>query len=84
MMSQFRKKIDQPFDLSGYIHSFFTGFYWSEVDYPEIDKPLSKLSELMRGGLSHEEFWETDYYKKHLVPKKVQERMEELRKIGKY
>ena len=79
-----QKKIDQPFDLSGYIHSFFTGFYWSEVDYPEIDKPLSKLSELMRGGLSHEEFWETDYYKKHLVPKKVQERMEELRKIGKY
>ncbi|MGV5006780.1 hypothetical protein ACVCFZ_15440, partial [Acinetobacter variabilis] len=36
-----QKKIDQPFDLSGYIHSFFTGFYWSEVDYPEIDKPLS-------------------------------------------
>ncbi|WP_425919355.1 hypothetical protein [Acinetobacter sp. TSRC1-2] len=53
------------------------------MDYLEIDKPLKKLSELMRGGLSHEEFWETDYYTKHLVPKKVQERMKELRKIEK-
>lgn len=54
--------VDQPFAFSGYIHSFFTGFYWSEVDYSEINKPLDKLSELMRGGLSQEEFWGTDLY----------------------
>ena len=76
--------VDQPFAFSSYIHSFFTGFYWSEVDYPEINKPLDKLSELMRGGLSHEEFWETEYYKKHLLPKQVQERIAELKKEGKY
>ncbi len=49
-----------PFQVTSIL--FFTGFYWSEVDYSEINKPLDKLSELMRGGLSQEEFWGTDLY----------------------
>ena len=77
-------EIDQPFDFSGYIHSFFTGFYWSELDYPEINDPLYRLSELLRGGLTQEEFWETDYYKKHLLPKGISKRIEVLKQEGKY
>lgn len=77
-------EIDQPFDFSGYIHSFFTGFYWSEIDYPEINEPIHHLSELLRAGLTNEEFYETEYYKEHLLPNKISERIEELKKQGTY
>ena len=65
-----KEEIDEPFSFRGYIRAPFTGFYWDELSYPEIETPLDNLAELLRGGLTHEEFWETDYYKKNLLPKK--------------
>ncbi len=79
-----RGEIDQPLAFSKYMHSFFTGFYWDQIRYPEITDPLEQLSDLFQGGLTAEEFMETDYYKNNRLPKMVVERIEELRKEGKY
>ena len=64
--------IDEPFDLTGYMGGRVGRVLWDELSYPEITKPLNKLTELLHGGLTCDEFWATDYYRKHLLPKKLQ------------
>jgi hypothetical protein len=68
-----RGDIDEPFDFIGYIMARVGRVLSDELSYPEIINPYNKLYTILRGGLTHEEFWETDYYKKHLLPKKINE-----------
>jgi hypothetical protein len=68
-----RQDIDEPFDFIGYIMSRVGRVLSDELSYPEITNSYNKLYTILRGGLTHEEFWETDYYKKHLLPKKFPE-----------
>ncbi len=62
--------IDEPFAMTSFTGSKVGRVLWDELSYPEITVPYEKLSELLRGGLSHDEFWKTDYYKLNLLPKK--------------
>ncbi|MQR02576.1 hypothetical protein [Glaciimonas soli] len=62
--------IDEPFDLSGYMTSKVGRILGDELSYPEITEPYNKIIEALRGGLSHQEFYKTEYYKLHLMPKK--------------
>lgn len=63
--------IDEPFAFTSYIGAKVGRTLWDELSYPEITMPYEKLSELLLGGLTYEEFWKTDYYKLHLMPKKL-------------
>jgi hypothetical protein len=62
--------IDEPFSMTSFTGSKVGRVLWDELSYPEITVPYEKFSELLRGGLTHDEFWKTDYYKLNLLPKK--------------
>jgi hypothetical protein len=65
-----RGDIDEPFDFMGYIMSRVGRVFGDELSYPEITNPYYTFCGVLRGGLTHREFWDTDYYKRHLLPKK--------------
>lgn len=61
--------IDEPFAFNSYMTGQVGRVLGDELSYPEITEPFYKLVDLFKGGLETREFWETDYYKKHLLPK---------------
>ena len=65
--------IDEPFDFSGYMTGQVGRVLGDELSYPEITNPYYKLVDLFKGGLETREFWETDYCKKHLLPKNFEQ-----------
>ncbi len=62
--------IDEPFDFLSYTMSKVGRVFGDELSYPEIRIPYEHLIEVLIGGLSQREFWETDYCKLNLLPKK--------------
>lgn len=60
---------DAPFDLGGYMVSNVGRTLGDELAYPEITEPYSRIKRLLMGGMTHQEFWVTKYYKEGLLPK---------------
>lgn len=65
--------IDEPFDFMGYMMGQIGRVLGDELSYPEITKPYYKFCDSLMGGMTDQEFWETDYYKKHLLPKNFEQ-----------
>ncbi len=65
--------IDEPFDFLRYSMSKVGRVFSDELSYPEIRIPYERLIEVLIGGLTQREFWETDYCKLSLMPKNLRE-----------
>lgn len=61
------KELEEPFDFIAYIGRIMG----DHLGFPNIDPYWYRLCELGRGGLTHEEFWATDFSKHRLMPKQL-------------
>ena len=59
------KEIYEPFDLIGFVNPKAFG---DEIAFPELTKPYYELAGLLRGGISHDEFWASEYCKQQRLP----------------
>ncbi len=60
------KKLDEPFPMIRYVNPRLFG---DVLDFPELTNPYYRLAGLLRGRMTHEEFWASEYTKEPRLPK---------------
>ncbi|QPF73476.1 hypothetical protein G8A07_11470 [Roseateles sp. DAIF2] len=64
------KELEEPFPLLRYVNPRVFG---DVLSFPEITRPYYELVHAMYGGMSDEEFWDSEYYKECRLPRKMRE-----------
>ena len=64
------KELEEPFAMIRYVNPRGFG---DVLAVPELTKPYYELVDLMRGGMTHEEFWASEYYKEPRLPRQLRE-----------
>lgn len=64
-----KKELEEPFDFIGYMGRIMG----DHLGFPNIRSYWYQLCDLGRGGLTHDEFWATDYVNRHLMPKQLRQ-----------
>ncbi len=60
------EEMEEPFPLIDYVNPKVFG---DVLAVPELTKLYYKLAELLRGGMSHEEFWASEHTKERRMPR---------------
>lgn len=64
------KEMEEPFPLIDYVNPRVFG---DVLAFPELTKPYYELAGLLRGGMTHEEFWASEYTKNRRLPRQMRE-----------
>lgn len=64
------KEMEEPFPLIDYVNPRIFG---DVLSFPELTKPYYELAGLLRGGMTHEEFWASEYTKERRLPRQMRE-----------
>lgn len=67
------KELEEPFPLLRYVNPRIFG---DVLAFPELTKPYYELVDAMRGGMSQEEFWTSEYYEECRLPRKMHKSQE--------
>lgn len=62
------KEMEEPFPLIDYVNPRIFG---DVLSFPELTKPYYELAGLLRGGMTHEEFWASEYTKERRLPRQM-------------
>ncbi len=64
------KELEEPFPLLAYVGP---RIFDDVLDFPELTKPYFELADLMRGGMTQDEFLASEYYKERRLPRQMRE-----------
>ena len=59
------KQLEEPYYLSG------AKIFDDILAVPELTKPFYEFTRLLRGGMTPEGFWKSEYYKERRVPRQL-------------
>ncbi len=62
------RQMEEPFALLDYVNPKMFG---DLIDFPELTKPYYELARLLRGEMTHEEFWASEYTKERRLPRQL-------------
>lgn len=62
------KELEEPFPLLRYVNPRIFG---DVLAFPELTVPYYELVDAMRGGMSQEEFWASEYYEECRLPRQL-------------